>query len=107
MKATLEQLRSLEEIYQNGLEDEYLSRAMDKITSYEICRCQRDLDLLRNDLEVFEKKYNMDSETFGDRWGKGMLADEADFFEWSALYQMYRRSKKRLEILTGEANTTT
>jgi len=41
----------------------------------------------------------MSSEDFFDRFEKGELGDKEDYFEWSAMYQMYERSVDRLNIL--------
>jgi hypothetical protein len=41
----------------------------------------------------------MSSADFFDRFEKGALGDKEDYFEWSAMYQMYERSVDRLNIL--------
>jgi len=33
-------------------------------------------------LSAFEKKYNMDSQTFLKKFNQGELGDDADWFEW-------------------------
>lgn len=40
-------------------------------------------------LSLYENKYQWDSEDFFDRYSKGILADEADFIEWSNDYRHY------------------
>ncbi len=37
------------------------------------------------------------------RFEKGQLGDKEDYFEWSALFQMYKRAIERLEMLKGVA----
>ena len=54
---------------------------------------------LKKELSRFESTYQMSSEDFFDRFEKGELGDKEDYFEWSAMYQMYERSVDRLNIL--------
>ena len=99
MAAVMFQINALEKIYQNGLEDSYLDRAINKIITYEINNAQKDIESLKKDLNELEKKFDMDSSAFFEKWESGLLGDDADFFEWSALYQMFLRAKRRLELL--------
>ncbi|MFH1096321.1 MAG: hypothetical protein ABH886_10055 [Candidatus Desantisbacteria bacterium] len=97
--AVIFQLGALEKIYQNELEDTFLATAINKIVDYEINKTQKDVMLLNNDLQKIENRFKMDSSTFFKKWESGEMGDDADFFEWSALYQMFLRAKKRLDLL--------
>lgn len=99
MGTVISQITALEKIYQNGLEDSYLEKAITKVVAYEIGRTQKDIQVLKKDLNKLEKKFNMDSSTFFKKWKSGLLGDDVEFFEWSALYQMFFKAKKRLELL--------
>ncbi|MBU2483370.1 MAG: hypothetical protein KJ760_19975 [Proteobacteria bacterium] len=99
MAVVISQINALEKIYQNGLEDSYLDRAINKIVTYEINNTQKDIEVLKKDLTELEKKFDMDSSTFFEKWKSGLMGDDADSFEWSALYQMFLRAKRRLELL--------
>ena len=57
---------------------------------------------LKKELKAYEKRFKMRSEEFFSRFSAGELEDSADFFEWSALYQMYLRVSERLNILKSE-----
>jgi len=101
MQATLDQIRSLERLYTEGYEDSFLDRALHKIINHQLTRDQADFETLKNDLESFERRYRMDSSTFFSQYNAGLLGDEADLVEWSALYKMYTRLRARLNILRG------
>ena len=40
-------------------------------------------------LSILEGRYNMASEEFYDKFGKGLLEDSIDFVEWANDYQHY------------------
>lgn len=101
MSAVISQLTALEKICQNGLEDSYLEKAINKVVTYEVSKTQKDIKVLNKELSELEKKFNMNSATFFKKWKSGALGDDADFFEWSALYQMFLKAKKRLELLAA------
>lgn len=48
-------------------------------------------------LSVFEKQRGMESETFFDRYQKGMIDDDADSVEWANTYQHYVALHQQLE----------
>ncbi len=104
MEVTKELIHGIEKIFEKGLQDTYLTRSLGKIIEYEREKTFADVQVLKEDLSRFESEYNLPSETFDERFAKGELGDKEDYFEWSALYQMYKRSFERLEILRGMSN---
>jgi hypothetical protein len=98
--STLDKLQALEAIYHDGYQNDIVDRIVDKIVLLERDQAQRDLTELQNRLHVFEAKYQMGSETFYQRFHNGTLGDGADFFEWSALYDMYQSIRGRLNVLS-------
>lgn len=50
-------------------------------------------------LRHFERIHGMDSATFADRFDRGELGDEADWFEWEYHLDAYHQARKHLEIL--------
>jgi hypothetical protein len=101
MEATLEKIRSLEQIYIAGYEDSFLDSALHKIISHQLSRDQADLKVLQQDLAELERKYGMRSEEFYERFQAGQMSDEADFMEWNVLYKMATKLQNRLDILQG------
>ena len=102
MEATLQKIRSLEQIYIKGYEDSFLDNALQKIISHQLSRDQADLQVLQQDLAEMERKYGISSEAFYERFQAGQMSDEADFMEWNALYKMTTKLRNRLGILHGQ-----
>ncbi len=100
---TKEIIQNIGKIFEKGLQNEYLSRSIGKIIEYEKEKTIKEVDMLKEELSRFESTYQMSSEDFFNRFEKGDLGDKEDFFEWSAMYQMYQRSVDRLNILESSS----
>ncbi len=83
MQTTMKLIQNIEKIFERGLQDEYLSRAIGKIVEHTKERTSSNVHLLKKDLSQFEKKYGISSEKFFNRFEKGELGDDEDYFEWS------------------------
>jgi hypothetical protein len=99
ISTTKETIQNISKIFEKGLQNEYLSRSLGKIVEYERGKTIEEVNMLKKELSRFESAYQMSSEDFFDRFEKGDLGDKEDYFEWSAMYQMYERSVDRLNIL--------
>ncbi len=99
---TLEKLHILEAIYQQGYQSDMANRILDKLIASERDNAQREYTELKTLLQSFEKQHQMSSDDFFHRFHKGELGDDADFFEWSATYDMYRSVCRRLSGLKCE-----
>ncbi len=100
---TKEIIQNIGKIFEKGLQNEYLSRSIGKIIEYEKEETIKEVNILKKELSRFESAYQMSSEDFFDRFEKGDLGDKEDYFEWSAMYQMYKRSVDRLTILKSSS----
>jgi hypothetical protein len=101
MSATLDQIKTLERIYNEGYADTFLDQSLEKIIAHQQARDKADLTELERDLHAFEQEHGMASDEFARRYNKGELGDEADFVEWNAIYKMATRLRARLDILQG------
>ena len=101
MQKTMKLIQNIEKIFERGLQDEYLSRAIRKIVEHTKERTSTDVEALRKDLSQFEGKYGILSDEFFNRFESGELGDDGDYFEWSAIFQMYMRATERLKMLEG------
>ncbi len=101
--STLTKLKSLESLYHQGYQSDIIDQTVDKIIIFERAHTHTELINLQADISNFEKKYQMNSEDFYTRFHAGKMGDQADFFEWSALYDMAKSLNKRLESLRFEA----
>lgn len=92
----LNKIHVLETIFRTGYQNDVIERSLDKMIAIEKDISQKELAELHSQLELFEKQYRLTSEDFYSRFHKGELGDDADFFEWSAIYSMYQSVKQRL-----------
>jgi len=99
---TLDKLKILESLYHQGYQSEVVDRALGKIIALESAHTRQELDDFHVRLIAFEQEYQMKSEDFYVRFHAGELGDAADFFEWSALYDMAEALHARLESLERE-----
>jgi hypothetical protein len=100
---TKEIIQNISKIFDKGLQNEYLSRSIGKISEYEKQKTTKEVDMLKKELSRFESTYQMSSQDFFERFEKGGIGDQEDYFEWSAMYQMYERSLDRLNILESHS----
>jgi len=100
---TKETIQNIGKIFEKGLQNEYLSRSIGKIIEYEKEETIKEVNMFKKELSGFESTYQMASEDFFDKFEKGELGDKEDYFEWSAIYQMYARSVDRLNILESSS----
>ena len=105
--STLEKLQRLEAFCASGHTDAFLDKALDKLIASQVANQQSEINVIRQDLRPFEKKYALDSQTFFEKYQSGQMSDDADFMEWNALCKMYKRLQQRLEILQGNSDDST
>jgi hypothetical protein len=100
---TAERLHALAELYQQGHVSELMERTLGKLLRQEAEVCQAQLRQLQADLAEFEQKYRRSSTEFYQQFQAGQTGDEMDYVEWASLIQMADNLKKRLRLLSGEA----
>ena len=54
---------------------------------------------LRAELDEFESQYGQESSAFSEKFERGDMGDDMDFFDWSATWDMYRTVQISLETL--------
>ncbi|NQE45713.1 hypothetical protein C5S31_06815 [ANME-1 cluster archaeon GoMg2] len=64
----------------------------------ELALSEAKMNLIREELEGFEKRYEMSSDEFVAKFGHGELGDEQDYFEWWGLV----RGLKTIEEQIGK-----
>ncbi|MDI6811239.1 MAG: hypothetical protein QMD80_06160 [archaeon] len=64
----------------------------------ELALSEAKVNLLREEIEGFEKKYELSSEDFVDKFERGELGDAQDYFEWWGLV----RGLKKIEEQIGK-----
>jgi hypothetical protein len=66
---------------------------------YQISELQKSNLNIKLDLKEFEKKYNMRSEDFYQKFTQGVIEDSEDFIIWSGLYEMFCQNQNQLNEL--------
>lgn len=92
-------LEKMIRLYELGQVSDFMDRVLDKVFAQEAAKEQALIDQLRIDLDEFEEKYDLDSETFYARFRRGEMGDAMDFMEWASLYDMYTNALGRLSVL--------
>ena len=85
---TLLQIQSFEQLYRSGYHSATMDIAIDKLVGIERTRVEQELARLEDRLQEFEAQYSLSSADFHRQFRAGNMGDDADFFEWSAFYQM-------------------
>ena len=66
---------------------------------HELLLLQSRCNLLESEIEFFEKKYKISSKEFKEKFEKGDLGDDQDFFEWWGLLRGFESSKEKLKTV--------
>ena len=98
---TVETLSRLEAVYQRGYHDELVDRTLGKLLDFEREKAQRELRALQTELQRFEAQYHRASAEFYQQFQQGKLGDAADYFEWSACYDMLQALSACLTTLNA------
>jgi hypothetical protein len=88
---TFDRLRALERLYAHGYADEVVDLTVRKLIEHQIQKDEAQLAELHEDLARFEGRYKISSADFYSRYQAGQMGDDADVFEWNALYKMHIR----------------
>lgn len=92
---TVERLDALQSVYS----ETELDQLVRKLLQAKLARTLQDLERYERDLRVFEEQYGMSSAVMNEKFESGELGDDADFFEWSGLYLVYRSVKKQIDTI--------
>ena len=103
MSTVLEKVRRLEQYIETraGYADRVLESTLDKLLQREHDQLQSQIARLRDQLAVFESRYGLTTPEFYERFERGEMSDDADFFEWSATWEMVQELEGDLELLQG------
>jgi hypothetical protein len=101
MAVVLEKVRQLEKYleWRGGHGDRVVDMTISKILQRERDQMRGQLNDLQQHLTAFERQYGWPTRTFYERFEKGELGDDADFFEWSATWEMLLQLQKGLALL--------
>jgi hypothetical protein len=69
------------------------------VLEYTLDKYHRDLEEISAELRALEEQFRMPSDEFYQKFHRGELGDEEEFFRWDALVEMQQRLRQRLSIL--------
>jgi hypothetical protein len=81
-----------------------MDRTLEKLLRHAAEQCRAQVRQLQADLAGFEQKHHLSSTEFYQQFQAGQTGDDMDYMEWVSLVQMADNLKKRLRLLTGEAD---
>jgi hypothetical protein len=101
MLSTQERVKSLENYLAMGKinADPVIDRTINKLLTREYQRVAESKNRLTQDINQFEKQYEMNSQVFQQQYDSGQLTDDMDFMEWSASLDMLAQVEKQLKWL--------
>ena len=97
--ATLQRLRVLEDLYEQGYQDDVVDLTIHKLLEHQIQKDEAQLNSLSGELTKYEQQFSMPSEVFYTKYQAGEMGDDIDVFEWQVFYKMYLRLVEQLTIL--------
>ena len=102
MTVVLEKVRQLENYleWRGGYADSVMDLTIDKVLQRERTQMEAQLARLRQQLVVFEGQYSRSTPDFYERFERGELGDDADYFEWSATWEMVQQLQQGLRLLS-------
>ena len=102
MTAVLEKVRRLETYleWRGGYADNVIDLTINKVLQRERDQMEAQLQRLQRRLVTFEQQYGRTTPDFYARFERGELGDDADYFEWSATWEMVQQLQQGLELLS-------
>ena len=58
---------------------------------------------LAHELQEYERKHEMSSSEFFERFQRGELGDDMEWIDWAGTYQLFQRLKRRVELALMQA----
>ena len=103
LKVATQKPKRLASFNRNTHRSNTVDSTIDKLVEMEQSRLEQEVASLKEKLRIFEEKYQLPSVDFYGRFQAGEMGDEADWFEWSALYRMWQSAVEQLESLSPQA----
>ena len=100
-----EKLKTLGELAELGGEDPIIDQTSTKLLDYATDRHRKDLEDIAAKLRALEEQFGMTSDLFSQKFQRGELGDDEEFFRWDALVEMQRRVVQRLALLLADSAT--
>jgi len=100
--ATLQRLRALEHLYEQGYQDQVVDLTVYKLLERQVQQDEAQFVELADELAGYEKRFGMPSDRFFAQYTAGEMGDDVDMFEWHVLYKMVQRLQDELQFLKSQ-----
>ena len=84
---------------------ELAGQALGKLIHLHLQKYEKEIEVVRRELEPFEKQYGMSSEECHRQFTKGELGDTPEIMEWIGLYDNALLYQERIETLRAAAKS--
>ena len=96
---TLQYLRTLQNLYEQGYQDEVIDLTVRKLLERQMQRDEAQLKELETELADYEQRFGMSSQQLAARYQAGDAGDDLDVFEWNVIYKMHSRLASALSLM--------
>lgn len=100
--ATPQRLRALTQLYEQGYQDQVVDLTVHKLLEQQVQKEEAQLAALAAELANYETRFGMSSTHFFAKYTAGEMGDDADVFEWQALYKMQQRLANERQFLKAQ-----
>jgi hypothetical protein len=83
-----------------GYADSVMDLTINKMLQRERVQMEAQLKRLQQQLVDFEGQYGQSTPDFYERFERGELGDDIDYFEWSATWEMVQQLQQGLKLLS-------
>ena len=80
------------------IDESHIHLIMDKLLQEVKQKNQKKLESYNKYLQKFETQYGMNSYGFYEKFEKGQLGDDMDFFEWSGVVELRNHLIEKLKV---------
>ena len=87
--------------FSTAVNPDKVRRVVDSALRHEADLAEHRRSYFEQQCSVFEKKYQMASDDFMERFESGVLGDDAEYFDWYAAKRGLDLWERRLRILVG------
>ena len=99
-----EKLKTLGKLAELGGEDPVIDQTITKLLDCATDRHRKDLENIAAKLCAFEEQFGMTSNLFSQKFQRGELGDDEEFFRWDALGEIQRHMAQRLALLHADSS---
>ena len=95
-------VHAIERLFEAKVDQDFVEQTIQKLIEREDYIIQSKISECLEEMKVLERRYNMDSEQFQEKFNQGKLDDRDDYIKWFSLKDTYDRLTRLHRDLIGE-----